>query len=123
MGTYLRLPQKHRFNAWLSGLAPEEVWKRSAADIAAEASDALGFTVTANVVSYARRCLVPKPPQEPGLAELVDALEANHESLRVWATLRLQEMQLSLDGMRNRLAELETAFHDHEQLSPPVSAG
>lgn len=107
MGTYLRLPQKHRFNAWLSGFAPEQVWKRTAADLAAAASEELGFAVTPNVVAYARRCLVPKPLAEPGLVERMDALEANHESLKAWAAMRIDQLQLSLVIMGSRLAELE----------------
>lgn len=60
----LRAAEKARLTLWLAGLGPD-AWRLTQRQLAADATAALGFTVTPDIGRAARLAAVPKPGQEP----------------------------------------------------------
>jgi hypothetical protein len=60
----LRAAEKARLTLWLAGLGPD-AWKLTQRQLAADATAALGFTVTPDIGRAARLAAVPKPGPEP----------------------------------------------------------
>ena len=104
MKTTLSGVQKYLLFRWLDNGSSEDRWKRSAAELAEDATEGLWFPVSRAVMAYARRIAVakPTPKPDPTLADRLAAVEAAMEQITALAT---------------RLGQLEASFRDHQALS------
>jgi len=60
----LKATEKARLTLWLAGMGPA-AWRLTQRQLAASASEALGFVVTVNIARSARVATVPKDAPEP----------------------------------------------------------